>query len=535
MKKLILLSVIVFGTLQISAQQQWNYPQTLKVPVYDTIWGKVITDDYRWMENTEDPKFTQWLKDQNRFTLDVINTIPNQDKIYQSWMDMVEGLGVFYSEINGNSHSSIYKRAAAEENVSKLYYRNKTNNKEEMLFDPETYIKGKMHSITGLRMSDDGKYALFNVSEAGKENGKVRIMDLSTKKLLPEELPGMFASFVTIGGKHYIAYLALDNENVHKNSYKGGKLKLHTPGTKISDDKTIITSISNPELKYDDQVDFLAPVTYDHPEYMIVEIQNEAAFSRLFYIKKSEIIGNNLVWKPLVKIEDQQVPMSQFLAGNSLYFITSKYSPFYEFRKSELSDLQIGKSKLLYAPPKDWKISSLVKAKDYFIIQISKNDLESKNFAYDIKTGKIEELIIQLTGIVTVTPLGPNTNETTVQALSWTTFSSNYTYDLTERKLQKGWFYSESKMPENPYLTVEEIQIPAHDGVLVPLSIVYEKRYLKKDGSNICLMYGYGAFGISVKPNPSFPRYFFEQGLVYAVPLVRGGGEKDLDWYMGGK
>ena len=59
-------------------------------------------------------------------------------------------------------------------------------------------------------------------------------MDLSAKKLLPEELPGLFASFVTMGGKHHIAYLALDNENVHKNSYKGGKLKLHIPGTKIS-------------------------------------------------------------------------------------------------------------------------------------------------------------------------------------------------------------------------------------------------------------------------------------------------------------
>lgn len=322
MKKLILLSAIIFGTLCVSAQKKWNYPATPAKPVYDTIWGKIIKDDYRWMENTEDPKFTQWLKDQNQFTLDVMNTIPNQDKIYQSWMDIMEGLGVFYAEINGNGHASIYKRATAEENVSKLYYRNKSNNKEEMLFDPETYIEGKMHSITGLRMSDDGKYALFNVSEAGKENGKIRIMDLFAKKLLPEELPGMYASFVTIGGKHHIAYLALDNEDVHKNSYKGGELKLHVPGTKISEDKTIITSTGNPELKYDDQFNILAPVTYNHPEYLIVEIFDASAFTRLYYIRKSEIFGKKPFWKPLVTKDDQQLPMSQFLTGNSLYYAT---------------------------------------------------------------------------------------------------------------------------------------------------------------------------------------------------------------------
>lgn len=267
MKKSFLIITALLICLTATAQlKQWNYPPTPKIPVYDTIWGKVIKDDYRWMENVESPTFTEWLKAQNALTVDLMSKIPNQDKIARALRDYFTQMGDFYTNFSGNDSKAVYRKAKPEENVTKLYYRDKRENKEKLLLDPEKYMDGKLFSISDLLMSEDGKYAAFNISELGQENGKVRIIDLTTSKLLPEELPGRIPSFTKIKGQQYISYLALDNENVHKNSYRGGTLKLHLVNTDISNDRTVVAAKDHPELNYNDQLELLSQTSWDDPE-----------------------------------------------------------------------------------------------------------------------------------------------------------------------------------------------------------------------------------------------------------------------------
>ena len=82
MKKIVLIiTSICISISAIAQQKKWNYPETPKIPVYDTIWGKVIKDDYRWMEDMKDGNVKAWLERQNDFTQDILNEIPNQDKL----------------------------------------------------------------------------------------------------------------------------------------------------------------------------------------------------------------------------------------------------------------------------------------------------------------------------------------------------------------------------------------------------------------------------------------------------------------------
>ena len=72
------------------------------------------------------------------------------------------------------------------------------------------------------------------------------------------------------------------------------------------------------------------------------------------------------------------------------------------------------------------------------------------------------------------------------------------------------------------------------DGTKVPISIMYKKG-VKLDGTNPAILYGYGGFNISL--NPSFSvinAVWLEQGGIYAVANLRGGGEYGKEWHDAG-
>ena len=80
----------------------------------------------------------------------------------------------------------------------------------------------------------------------------------------------------------------------------------------------------------------------------------------------------------------------------------------------------------------------------------------------------------------------------------------------------------------------DEVMVKARDGTLVPLSIVHRKD-LVRDGKAPLWLTGYGAYGISIKPTLAAGRFaLLEDGGVYAVCHVRGGGEFGEDWHRAG-
>ena len=118
---------------------------------------------------------------------------------------------------------------------------------------------------------------------------------------------------------------------------------------------------------------------------------------------------------------------------------------------------------------------------------------------------------------------------------SWVKPSTEYDYDAATDGFAPGIFNQPAVYPEAyQQLQSEDVQVKGHDGVMIPLTIIYKKG-IKKAGSNICLLDGYGAYGQSQVP------YFVERwnllaarGVVIAIAHVRGGGEKGEAWHQSG-
>ena len=77
--------------------QTFNYPQTQKHPVVDTIFGKVVVDEYRWLEDMNSQQVKDWLKAQADYTTNILNKIPERDALIEEYkkLDKVREEDIF--------------------------------------------------------------------------------------------------------------------------------------------------------------------------------------------------------------------------------------------------------------------------------------------------------------------------------------------------------------------------------------------------------------------------------------------------------
>lgn len=142
---------------------------------------------------------------------------------------------------------------------------------------------------------------------------------------------------------------------------------------------------------------------------------------------------------------------------------------------------------------------------------------------------------LPLIGSARLVPLdAPRSNDALVYVTSWKQPVTVYNYSPVNKNLTVSNFDVKVNYPGTADLVVEELEIPSHDGTMVPLSLIYRKG-LKKDGQSVCFMTGYGAYGISATPFFS-ARYLamLNKGVIIANTHPRGGSEKGQTWYRAG-
>jgi prolyl oligopeptidase len=120
-----------------------------------------------------------------------------------------------------------------------------------------------------------------------------------------------------------------------------------------------------------------------------------------------------------------------------------------------------------------------------------------------------------------------------VNITSWTLPLTIYDFDAQKDIFAKSIFSTDVSYPGFENLVSEEVEAPGYDGTMIPLSIIYKKG-IPLDGSNSCIMRGYGAYGISATPSFSIFNSVANRGVVLAFAHVRGGSEKGEAWYKAG-
>ncbi|WP_426486678.1 prolyl oligopeptidase family serine peptidase [Flavobacterium sp. 2] len=515
MKKTFLLMAITTAGISFG-QNKIQYPETKKGETVDVYFDTKVSDPYRWLEDDKSAETGAWVKAQNEVTYGYLDKIPFRDELKKRFEKLwnyekieapyKEGKFTYYSKNNGLQNQSVV-------------YRKDQNGKEEVFLDPNTFSKDGTTSLGGLDFSEDGSKAAYAISEGGSDWRKVIIIDAVSKKVLEDTLVDVKFSGISWHGNEGFYYSSYDKPKGSELSAKTDQHKLyfHKLGTSQKEDKVIFGA--------DQKRRYVGGYVTEDNHYLVISAAN-STYGNELYIK--DLTKPN---SPIVTIVDNFNSDNNIIEneGSKLFIETDFNAP-----NKRVVTVDAANPK-----PENWK-DFIKETKDilspsigagYFFANYTK-DAVSFVQQYDYNGKLVRE--IKLPAIGTASGFGGKKNEKTLY-YSFTNYTTPISIYSFEPKSGKSEIYQKPKVDfKSEDYESKQVFYTSKDGTKVPMIITYKKG-TKLDGKNPTILYGYGGFNISLTPSFSIANaVWMENGGVYAVANLRGGGEYGKKWHDAG-
>ncbi len=512
-----------FSMLFQSCREENNkltYPQTRKdLTVIDNFFGVEIADPYRWLEE-ESEEVAAWVKAQNKVTESYLSQIPYRTKINKRLTE-IWNYPKYSTPIKKGDNYFFFKNDGLQ-NQSVLYVQKDLNSEPQVLIDPNTFSKEGTSSLSNYSISSDSKYIAYSKSEGGSDWNEIFVMEVETKNHLKDHLKWIKFSGISWfkDGFFYSKYnqpdkgQELSSQNVNHSVY------YHKIGTPQSEDIIIFQDTKNPLRNH------YATVT-ECEKYLIVYASQGTYGSEVYIKDLSKGMNANFV-----KIVSGFNYDNSVIENNNdiIYLLTNEDAPLYRLVAIDMK--KPSKSNwITVIPEREIKLESVSMVGGKLICTYLK-DASSRVFVHNMD-GTLENEIT-LPSIGSVYGFTGQKNDSTV-FYSFTSFTyppSIYSYNIAN-KTSSLYRASELQFDIDNYET-KQLFYTSKDGTKVPMFIVHKKG-LKLDGNNPVFLYGYGGFNISLLPTFNVARMIFlEQGGIYAMPSLRGGGEYGEKWHQEG-
>jgi len=506
-------------------------PPARKEPVTDTYFGTSIVDNYRWMEQVDSPEMKEWLKGQADYTNDVIHRIPGRDSLYNDFVRLDAMRPVLVAGVVRKSGRYFYRKTLPTENVGRLFYRDKINGPEHLLFDPTEGAAGKSISLSFFIPSEDGKRIVLGVAENGSESSTLRILNVATRKFEAETIApvGQSAIAWTKDGSGF-AYNRLNSGNVHDVHRQVSTVDYyHAVGTDPGKDVPLLSAAKYPSLGMKPEDIPFVSFSNDF-RYLFgtpASVRNDLT---VFYAPASQLLSGQIDWKLLIKPDDQVVNFVTH--GDQIFLLSHKDAAKYKILSTSLREPDIAHANVVMPEGKEI-VDGLDGTKNYLLATTS-DGINNRLFTYAYAKPSWDETKLPHNGTIVVGGYDITSDDAEAVITSWTKPTELYEYTVGKGTMAISPLYVRPSYPGVEDIVVDEAQAPAPDGTMVPLSIIYNKRVVR-DGSAQCYLSGYGAYGISLKPRFGLINLgLINRGVIVAQAHVRGGGEKGFDWYHAG-
>lgn len=531
MKHLIFIVVVFFF---FDTQAQWSNVAPSK-PATDVYFGNTVIDDYRNLENLKDSKVLEWMQLQTNYTNSLLDKIPNRNYYVQKRLELDKEQGYSISDLKiTNNNKYFYLKKTAEEKTAKVYYRNNFDAQETLLYDPASGGNNKI--VTLISPSWNGEKLAISLSEKGKEISKIIIIDVEDKHIHPQIISqtnaGSVGGIKWLGdnsGFFYIYYPVIDiNSNLFGKNTQSILYKIGDDPNKRND---VFSSTNNPDLKISSDVAPAVLTFNSNDQYYIGMLVDAEDFRKTFVIEKKALLKNKKNWKKLYDKNDKVFYIRLF--GNDLYFLSGYNSPNFKLCKTNITNPNFKNPEVLVSEKKDEVITGYEINKDGIYFTTVRNGVEAKLY---LKKGD-EEIPIKLpyaSGNINLQSKGKDFSDLWVTCSGWINQERRFKYNLSNSTFIPENLSPIIEYPEFKDISVEELTIKSRDGKEIPLSLIYNKSFIK-NGLNPTLIDAYGAYGIS--RSPFFAKSYLlwaSKGGIVAIAHVRGGGEKGDMWHLDG-
>jgi prolyl oligopeptidase len=506
-------------------------------PVEDVYYGRTVSDPYRYMEDLENPQVKEWFENQSAYARQVLDNIPRRKFLIDKMKEFDERKStVIYNTEITDDDRYVYLKQMPEDESGKLFYRDGFEGEEHLLYDPETYDPESERNwvLTSFSASNDGSKVVIELAPDGSESAVLKIMDIENGTFYPEEIDRVWfagASWLP-DGKSFL-YNRLKSADVHQmDREKDSKTFVHVLGQDPSKDKEYFSREMYPELEIKEE-EFPICI-YDKESKMVFGLAVTVdRHLRVFYSDGKEAGNDRLEWKLLFDKKDEVLDFEP--ASEGVYIYSSKDAPNFQILKTGWDNPSIENAEVVVSEPENAIVDDFSVTKNglYYVLSIHGVTAE----LYHLPKGKTEATRIKLpssAGSINLMSKGPRFEDFWVTIYGWSTNWARYKYVYDEKQFKREQLSTQAEYPEYTDLVVEELMIPSHDGVRVPLSLIYMKG-LDKKGKTPIFISGYGAYGVSSSPffSPEFLLWTLEGG-IHAIAHVRGGGELGDEWHMAG-
>lgn len=521
--KLICFIVPVMLYSQQKPQKPLSYPTTQKVPVTDTYHGVKVDDPYRWLEDDTSKATARWVEQQNLITFDYLDKIPYRKEIYNR-LEKMYNYPKYGVPIKKGEYVFFFKNDGLQ-NQSVLYKQVGVTGKPEVFFDPNTLSKDGTIRLGLQAFSKNAHYWAFGLSKGGSDWNEVQIMDVKTRKILPETLRWIKVSGISWykDGFYYSRYpQPKDTTKVLSATNEHHQVYYHKVGTPQSADELIFEDKANP-LRF-----HFCSVT-DDERFLILSVsdRSKGKDGNALYFRDLKNGGKTFI--PLVTSFDDDFGVVDN-DGDNLIIQTNQKAPKGKIIGINVQHPQKEQWKDL-VPEKSESINFVTGSGGKIFINYSK-DVTHKIFVFNRKGELENEVELPVPG--TVGGFGGEPEDTKVfyTLTSFTYPPTIFEYDIPTKKSTLFRKTEVSFRPED-YET-KQVFYKSKDGASIPMFIVHKKG-IRLDGSNPTLLYGYGGFNVSLFPSFSPLRVvWLEMGGVFVQANLRGGGEYGEEWHAQG-
>lgn len=501
--------------------QTITYPKTKTVDQKDNYFGTEIADPYRWLENDTASDTEAWVIEQNKVTDKYLGQIPFRDKIQARLSELMDYPK--YSAPSKDGDWFTFFKNDGLQNQAVLYVQKGLEGEPEVLLDPNTFSKDGTVALQSTRFSKSEKYFSYAVSASGSDWQEIYIMDFQNRKLLSEKLE--FVKFTGMSWKgdegfYYSGYEAPENEATKysaKTEYQ--KVYFHKVGTPQSEDVLIYEDKDHP-LRY-----VSAGLTEDE-RFLILQISEGTDGSE---IKVRDLEAGQQGFSTLVPGFNTNAYVVDN-AGGRLLVVTNHQAPNYKLVSIDPKNPDPSAWETLIPEADDALESVTTAGGKLFVKYLHHATTKVSQYSY---AGKLEREIA-LPGLGTASGFSAHKTDDFFfyTFTSFTYPATIYKYDI---KTGGSTLYraSEAKFDPEAFET-RQVFFTSKDGTKVPMFVTHKKG-LKLDGTNPTLLYGYGGFNINLTPSFSVVNLpFLENGGIYCLVNLRGGGEYGEAWHKAG-
>jgi len=513
------LTILLFLIISCQKNSQIvNYPSTKKIATEDTYFNSQVIDNYRWLENDNAVETKNWVDKQNETTFSYLENIPFRNQI-KNRLEQLWDYDKVSAPFKEGYYTYFYKNSGLQNQY--VVYRKKKGYEEEVFLDPNTFAKDGTTSLAGLNFSKSGKLLAYSISEGGSDWRKIIVMDAIDKKIIEDTLVDIKFSGIQWKLDDGFFYSSYDKPEGSELSQMTDQHKLyyHKLGTPQSEDVLIFGGLPEQRHRY-----VGGSVTRDG-KYLFITASKTTS-GNISLIKDLSILKS-----PLLKVDEDYNTDSYLLDAikDNLYIVTNSNAP----------NKRVVKVSARSPQEKNWK--DFISETEHVLLPSSGGgyffaryivNVMTKVIQYDFKGNNMGE--IKLPGIGTAGGWNGKMEDETLY-YSFTNYHTPgviYSYNPKTKNSDQFWKPDINFDPDN-YIS-EQIFFTSLDGTPIPM-IITRKKGVEYNGKNPTILYGYGGFNISLFPSFSIANaVWMEQGGVYAVPNLRGGGEYGKEWHKAG-